>query len=371
VLTAKLHNFKILLPENILKEYGGRPLHVHGLRVAEGTKNTALPHSGVMLVPCPLLKGDYKTEGHPFVFVTQPDLDSYAKRINTHGAFSRIAFDKLTAAVKDDLNSKRKWNAAYSGTDIDVYLHTFSYESLGGYKQETRSEAQLNEELHLAPSAKPPLGAAIVAARAALYAALLKAGAKPTETSAPKEDDAANLAKEILTAWAKLGFRNSSGQFQKSHKQFSENGKFSPESFAGVGLQVSRGRIYSIYAQDVLTGLGMVNDAEQAVIAGFDPYGYRGVKEQSIEGAAQYYACYAKHAGFGQTITESNCLACPNHKQYAGKIATGAPQMVQGAYWFPENKALHELQAEAKQSLSSKSAGLAITDPPAFGRWQD
>lgn len=507
-----MHNFKIYLPDDILKKYGGHPLYIHGLRAVEGTTNTALTRSGKLLIPCPFLQGEYKEGKHPCVFATQADLDNYAKRINTPGTFSRSAFDKLTEVVRQDLNSKRSWSAAYSGTDIDVYLHTFSYESLGGYKEETRSEDQLNQELRLEPSAKPPLGAAVVASRAALYAALLKAGAKPSSASAPKGAEASALAKRILLAWAKSGFRDEHGNFMKWHRQFSENGKFSRESAAAVGLQISRGMIYSVYAQDVLAGIGLLTGAETAVLddfhdnlaqlvrtaannqssdtvtglpcncfgnhqanvlaallaearlvdsprkfsdalyggassshvnvpwnlffnktiygvndtankcyengpdffqlpnvapapgemddrfralpnqaigypmftlrrlfdaanviknSGFDAYGYRGVHGQSIEEAAAYYACYAQHAGFEQTITDSNCLACPDHQQYAGKIATGAPQMVQAAYWFRNNKTLQSLQGMAKQTLLNKSSGLDVIDAPSFARWQD
>jgi hypothetical protein len=38
--------------------------------------------------------------------------------------------------------------------------------------------------------------------------------------------------------------------------------------------------------------------AELMQIAGFDPYGYRGAHRQSIEMAVQYYACFARGAGF-------------------------------------------------------------------------
>lgn len=47
-------------------------------------------------------------------------------------------------------------------------------------------------------------------------------------------------------------------------------------------------------------------------IAGYDPYGYRGRHGQSLETAIDYYACFAKGAGFNKTVTAENSSSCPN-----------------------------------------------------------
>jgi hypothetical protein len=69
--------------------------------------------------------------------------------------------------------------------------------------------------MHGKPGLAPPHGAAIVAARAALYAALIKAGAAQPR-GAPLATDAAAFAKRILLAWADHGFRDEKGAFRRT-----------------------------------------------------------------------------------------------------------------------------------------------------------
>jgi hypothetical protein len=115
--------------------------------------------------------------------------------------------------------------------------------------------------------AAPPLhGAAVAAARLALYAALATAGAAPLP-GGPSPGDASALAKRILLAWADRGFRDERGTFRDSEAEYchldptgrpvvSQFGRF-------VGaLTLSRGVIYSVHAQDLLQGMAALSADE-------------------------------------------------------------------------------------------------------------
>src|SRR5262249_52353548 len=94
---------------------------------------------------------------------------------------------------------------------------------------------------------------------------------------------------------------------------------------------------------------GLFDMAELMENAGFDAFRYRGVHQQSIEMAAQYYACYGKYVGFKKTVTASNARTCPDYQQYIGQIVSGLEvNIVMGAYHFPDNAAITELEAGAK-----------------------
>lgn len=113
----------------------------------------------------------------------------------------------------------------------------------------------------------------------------------------------------------------------------------------------------------------IVDSAEVLKNAGFDGYGYRGTHGQSIALAIDYYACYAKGAGFGKTVTEQNSAACPNAAQYDGKVVNGVDQMVTiGAYRLPNDASLKALELDAKQAESS---GPFALDGILFGKWRD
>jgi hypothetical protein len=108
----------------------------------------------------------------------------------------------------------------------------------------------------------------------------------------------------------------------------------------------------------------LFNAAEILRNAGFDPYGYRGAHQQSIEAAMQYYACYAKGAGFYKIVTPENSRACPNAAQYYGKLVNGVDRMVlMGAYRFPQSVSITELEADARAPASS---GAFTTDAILF-----
>jgi len=101
--------------------------------------------------------------------------------------------------------------------------------------------------------------------------------------------------------------------------------------------------------------------------AGFNVLSYRGSHGQSVEMATDYYACYGKHVGFKKPVTADNARACPDYQQYIGQIVNGLEtDIVMGAYHFPQDAAITELEATAK-----KGAGANLLDPLRFGRWRD
>jgi hypothetical protein len=121
------------------------------------------------------------------------------------------------------------------------------------------------------------------------------------------------------------------------------------------------------YAMGTLGGL--FGAAEILRNAGYDPYGYRGAHKQSIEMALQYYACYAKGAGFYNVVTAENSGSCPNVAQYLGKLVNGVDRVLPiGAYRFPKNASITELEAAAKTRSSSGAFSL---DATIFGKWRD
>ncbi len=209
----------------------------------------------------PRLAGSYRSDpGHPRVFTTRPALADLARRINVAGSFSAQNFARLAEQVQSDLASKVDWEAAYTGCDLDVYLHAFSYEPRSGYAGEVRTEDQLRQAMNVRAGAASPAGSAIVAARLALYASLVKAGAR-MPAGAPAADAATGLARRILLAWAGRGFRDADGKPLQSPAQFcDEKGKSAEFS---VGLQLGRGVVYSVQGQDLLQSLGAL-DATQA-----------------------------------------------------------------------------------------------------------
>ena len=239
----------------------------------EGSMLTESPDSGVVRSVGEIhasMAGAYKSSAqHPRVFITQAELNDSAARINSSGSFSEQAFAKLTKQVKADLASDVDWDAAYAGCDLDIYLHSFSFESENGYVGQTRSKAQLSAALKSKPGLSPPAGAAIVSARLATYAALVKAGAHPAPGS-PTPEQAIALSKKILLSWANRGFRDPQGHFLKSAEQFCDDkGKFDPYFESAAGLQVGRGVVYSVDGQDLLQSLGALSPGEVNVLNSF------------------------------------------------------------------------------------------------------
>lgn len=252
------HRFIIVLP------YGYGPqskLSVHGIRIVNGVPNDLIAGSGEQLEMRPLdapyptlpdLRGSYQSLTHPGVFMTADELKDIASRISHHGSYSEQRFGLLAKQIKQDLGSGIDWDVTYSGPNPGVYEYTFSYEPQDQHDAETRTA------LTIPPGAKAPAGAAVVASRLALYAALLKAEANAPSGS-PGSDESVALAKRILLAWADKGFRDSDGRFLELGA-FTRDGHGRPDS--SLGLTLGRGIIYSVHAQDLLESLGALNADE-------------------------------------------------------------------------------------------------------------
>jgi hypothetical protein len=182
------HRFQIELPNDVLKAFQGRKLYVYGIREQDGVENAAISGSGELGFPkppffriapsaFPHLAGSYRSSPeHPRVFTTRADLNDSVKRINAPGSFSAQSFARLGNKLKGDLVAKVDWDAIYSGCDIDIYLQGFSYEYRPGYANEVRGEDELRAAMNVRADISAPKGAAVVAARLALYAALVRAG---------------------------------------------------------------------------------------------------------------------------------------------------------------------------------------------------
>ena len=98
---------------------------------------------------------------------------------------------------------------------------------------------KLNTAMNVKPGWASPAGAAIVASRLALYAALIKAGAK-TPAGSPTGDQGSTLAKRILLIWASRGFRDQNGKFLNRAEQFCDGqGRFNRLEENNVGLQIA------------------------------------------------------------------------------------------------------------------------------------
>lgn len=203
---------------------------------------------------------------HPRVFVTWAAMADMARRVSSSGSFSAQYFVKLSGLIKNDLAARTDWDATYSGCDLNVYLHAFSYEPKGGYAGQVRSDAQMRAAMDAKPDLAPPYGAAPVAARLALYAALGKAGAHMAPGSV-QPDQAAALAKRILLAWANRGFRDPNG-----HILNAVGGRCNGAGqldWGDLGLQIGRGVVYSAHAQDLLQALGVLAPIEVTELNSF------------------------------------------------------------------------------------------------------
>jgi hypothetical protein len=254
----------------------------------------------------PSLVGSYISSAqHPRVFITPADMNDLVTRINSSGSFSAQSFDRLSNKVKADLAANVDWDAVYSGCDLDMYLHAFSYEPTTGYADEIRSASQLGSAMHVKEGMGPPTGAAIVAARLAIYAALVKLGAKPP-TAAPSSGEAAALAKRILLAWANRGFRDQKGNVLTKAEQFCDGQQhFNVIVQNGVGLQVGRGVIYSVHAQDLLQSIGAFNGAQTNQLNAFHAAMFNLIREASnfraalpqMNGPATICERYSNHVG--------------------------------------------------------------------------
>jgi hypothetical protein len=530
---GRKHRFDIPLPGAILLKFHGMPLFVHGIRVVGNVENAAIAGSGTTKFPdappirqepasYPHVAGHYTSlDSHPRVFDTREDLQDIARRTGRQGTYSSGRYAALADRVRRDLSAKVDWQATYSGCDLEIYLRGFAYEQKPAYGND-RSDDQLRTAMHGKPNLAPPHGAAIVAARAALYTALLKEGAARLPGAA-SASDAAAFAKRILLAWADHGFRDGKGAFRRTEESYCDLTPDGKPHVTGFGtfngaLTHSRGVIYSVHAQDLLQGIGELSPDEQErldafhrnmfetirsihnqeydlnmkwrysdevynnqfvghltallsiarllddepdfdaalnggdgaraiklpwielfnnviygendtpllnitpnasidplknhpaystaivapgeindryrhanpaqtigypmgslqglymatelmKIAGLNAYAYRGTHGQSLEMATDYYACFAKYAGFAKFITAENSRQCPDAQQYYGVIVNGVGENVLiGAYRFPNDDELISLDAPAKAELAISVFSL---EPILFGKWRD
>jgi hypothetical protein len=252
------------------------------------------------------LAGSYTSSlQHPRVFLTPTDMNDMVTRINSSRSFSAQSFARLSNKVKADLAAKVDWDAVYSGCDLDIYLHAFSYEPVTGYADEIRNSSQLSSAMHVEEGMAPPTGAAIVASRLAIYAALVKSGVKPP-TGAPSAGEAAALAKRILLAWANRGFRDQTGNVLSRAEQFCDAQQhFNVVVQNGVGLQIGRGIIYSVHAQDLLQSIDAFNSAQTNQLNGFHVAIFDLIREASnfraalpqMNGPATICERYSNHVG--------------------------------------------------------------------------
>jgi hypothetical protein len=276
--TGRKHRFDIPLPGAILLKVHNMPLFVHGIRVVGNVENAAIAGSGTTKFPDALplrrepasyshLAGHYTSFGdHPRVFDTREELQDIARRASKPGTYSSGRYAALADRVRWDLSAKVDWQATYSGCDLEIYLRGFAYEQKPAYGND-RSDDQLRAAMHGKPGLAPPHGAAIVAARAALYAALIKEGAAQLP-GAPSVTDAAAFAKRILLAWADHGFRDEKGAFRRTEESYCDlnpDGKPHVTQFGTFNgaLTHARGVIYSVHAQDLLQGIGELSRDQQ------------------------------------------------------------------------------------------------------------
>ena len=266
------HRFQITLPNKPFADGQERILSVRGIRAAGNVENALITGSGTtrfrLPTAVPGVAGSYTSSStYPRVFNTPYELEDLATRIKTPGAYSSERFKQLATQVGRDLDSGKEWAAAYSGCNSDTYNYAFSYEPQT-IEHEDHS-IRIRADMKLPPNAKPPGGAAVVAARDALYAAMVKAGAT-LPAGGPAPERAAALAKQILLGWSSRGFRDNQGRFLNSPKQFCDaDGKFVEGAFAGAGLVVARGVLYSVQTRDLLTYLGDLGEAESKQVTAF------------------------------------------------------------------------------------------------------
>jgi hypothetical protein len=229
----------------------------------------------------PPLPGSYaSSKQYSRVFMTPADINDMVRRINSAGSFSAQIFSKLTDEVKAHLAANVDWDAAYSGCDVEIYLYAFSNDRPNPHADPRSTSSQLSAAMNVKPDRAAPSGAAIIASRLALYAALVKAGAK-TPAGAPTADQAAALSKRILMAWATRGFRDQRRNYLHSPEQFCENEQFVPVKQSNVGLQIGRGIIYSVHAQDLLQSIEAVNAKEAAELNAFHAAMFDLIREAS------------------------------------------------------------------------------------------
>ncbi|HKD25302.1 MAG TPA: hypothetical protein VKC66_05210 [Xanthobacteraceae bacterium] len=301
------HRFKLPLPVPMFAKNRGRKLYAEGVPVRE---------------TIPPVPGAYKhASTHPWVFTTRRELEELAQRINVPNSYSANRFSQLASQIARDLSAPNDWSIAYSGCIVSAYLYAFSYEPQDGHDERTHAE------LHLDAKTKAPAGAAVVASRLALYAALRKAGAAAPQ-DAPPPDQAAALAKKILLAWGERGFRDAQGHFLSESTQFcDDNGKIIP---GGEGLTISRGIVYSVHAQDLLGYLDALTPAEIKELNAFHSAIYNLLIKGLNWGWAHHaWACdhYGNHSANALAGLLATARLTDNQKQFEAVLDGKDPSL--------------------------------------------
>jgi hypothetical protein len=182
----------------------------------------------------------------------------------------------------------------------------------------------------------------------------------------------------VLLPWLRLFDGAIYGEGDRPLACYPNTGRDGLHSGLGFTMAaVAPGEVQDRYRAGVLQTFGypmftlerLINAAEILRNAGFDPYHYRGNHKQSLEMALQYYACYGKTPGFYATVTHDNARACANFEQYYGKVVNGVDaNIVIGAFRFPDNRAIAEVEQSAKEKAST---GAFASDAILFGKWRD
>nr|WP_294502813.1 hypothetical protein [uncultured Rhodopila sp.] len=312
------------------------------------------------------LAGSYHSLAeHPRVFTTQSELRELADRIAVRNSYSSLRFGQLAGRIALDLAAGKAWDKAYSGCNIETYLYAFSHEP-----QDAAQSARVGSDLRLGPQAKPPAGAAVVASRLALYAALARAGA-PLPAKAPDPGRAADLAKRILMAWGDHGFRDEAGRFLFSAGQFCGlEGKVDAGSMTQVGLQVSRGVVYSAHAQDLLMYLGTL-DADEARHSN----DFHGAMFDLIRNALNYrfvdhadWACnhYSNHVGSQLTGLLAVARLLDDESRFSAVVYGGNPSMPVALPWNAYfDKAIYGIGAHPNECYNNTGFS-GLTSRPFF-----
>jgi len=212
--------------------------------------------------------------------MTPEGMNELVRRINLPGSFSQKQFPKLVAEVESELTAKVDWDAVYSGCEIEIYLYAFSNDRANPHAAPGREAAKLSAAMNVRPGMAAPSGAAIIASRQAFYAALVKAGVK-APAGAPTADQAIALSKRILMAWVNRGFRGQRGGYLRRAEEFCDNGQFNSVHQSNVGLQIGRGILYSVHAQDLLESIGALNAKESGALYSFHEAMFDVIREAS------------------------------------------------------------------------------------------
>ena len=89
--------------------------------------------------PIPPMAGAYEPAlANPVVYRSATEI---AVRVARQGSFSARMVDLLAEQAPRALGSQARWDATYSGCDIGIYLHSFSWEQAGGFPNKTQSRS--------------------------------------------------------------------------------------------------------------------------------------------------------------------------------------------------------------------------------------